>query len=364
MTKKLSIGFIGTRGIPNRYGGYEAAVEQLAPRLVSAGHNVTVYCSKRMKYGYTTWKGVKLVHKFDPEDSMGPAGQFLYDLLCNISSYRRKHDVIIHMGYTSDSVWHFMWDRNSKHIINVDGLEWKRSKYSSLVQRFLKIAEKWAVLRSDLIIADSPGIKKHISKTYNASSEYIAYGVEIPNDFDDSELEAYNILPYKYDLIIARMVPENNIEMAIESKTWSTDAFPLVIIGNENQYFHNLRNRYQANGKIMFFGPNYNRKILDSIRYYSRYYIHGHSVGGTNPSLLEAMAAQCRILAHDNIFNRSVLLGGGEYFSSSRQLSEILSDNESIIISDQQINKNIDVLKEKFTWDKICSLYEKAFYKV
>jgi glycosyltransferase involved in cell wall biosynthesis len=364
LTKKRSIGFIGTRGIPNEYGGYEAAVQELAPRLVLAGYEVVVYCSKRLKNREKTWKGVKLIYGNDPENRIGSAGQLIYDLICNISSYKQKHDVIFHMGYTSDSIWHWLWDRNAKHITNVDGIEWKRSKYSHMVQKFLKVAEKLAVKRSNLVISDSTGIMDYIKQTYDYPSEYIAYGVEIPADFNEKYLLDYSVSPGEYDLIIARMVPENNIEMIIEAKIKSDQNYPLLIIGNENQYYKKLISQYKSFLQIRFSGSNYNQDVLNSLRYYSRYYLHGHSVGGTNPSLLESMAAQCRILAHDNIFNRGVLLDGGEYFSSAEQLARFLSVNESIAINEKQVNINLDLLSEKYSWDIICNKYEEAIHKV
>lgn len=358
MNNKLSIGIIGTRGIPNQYGGYEAAVQELAPLLVAKGHDVVVYCSSLQSTKENQWNGVKLIYSYDPEDKIGSFGQFIYDLRSNIKARKQKHDVIFHMGYTSDSIWHWLWDPNARHITNMDGMEWMRSKYSGRVRKFLKKAEKWAALKSDMLIADSVGIEDYLKRNYNTPVMNIAYGVSVPDVFDDNHLKDYNLLPYKYDIIIARTVPENNIELAIDSKIKSKNEYPLIIFGNKNDYWVELSNRYQANPRIKFMDSNYDRNIMDSIRHFSRYYIHGHSVGGTNPSLLEAMAAQSRIIAHDNVFNRGVLQNGGLFFKSSVDIVTIFDATD--IITKEQINNNLTRLLKEYNWDKICDQYEEA----
>ncbi len=364
MTKKLSIGFIGTRGIPNEYGGYESAIQELAPRLVRKGHKVVVYSSSLQTYKENTWHGVDLDYNYDPEDKLGSFGQFVYDFKCNISAKQHKHDVIFHMGYTSDSIWHWLWDRNAMHITNMDGMEWMRSKYSLKVQKFLKKAEKWAANKSKLLIADSTGIMNYLTDNYSTPAVHIAYGVEIPGSFDKKYLSDYNLEPGGYDLLIARMVPENNIEMAIKAKIISLDDFPLVIFGNSNDYCSMLRKQYHSEKRIRFMDANYNKIALDSVRHFSRYYIHGHSVGGTNPSLLEAMAAGCRVIAHNNEFNSGVLGSGGEYFSTIENLIEIFNQDSFTAIKQSQIEMNISLLKKVYNWERISNEYVEAAYSI
>jgi len=364
LTRKISIGIIGSRGIPNQYGGYEAAVQELAPRLAALGHRVVVYCSHLQTFKEKTWKGVELSYQYNPEDRLGSSGQFIYDLNCNLHSRKQHFDVILHMGYTSDSVWHRLWDRKAKHVCNMDGMEWLRSKYSPTVQAFLKKAERWAALHSHLLIADSEGVLQYLQKKYPTPLRYIAYGAEIPVSFDVNQLSTYQLRAMEYDLLIARMEPENNIEMAIEAKIKSENEFPLVIFGNANKYGEALKEKYGHHAAVRFYPANYYPEVMNSLRYYSRYYIHGHSVGGTNPSLLEAMAAQCRILAHDNIFNKSVLQNGGCYFYNSGQLCSLFAQHSDAVVSRNQIDENIGAIRNKYNWELICKQYEDAFYRV
>lgn len=362
MDKKLSIGIIGTRGIPNQYGGYEAAVQELAPRLVSMGHRVVVYCSSLQGTREKTYEGVELVYSYDPENSLGSFGQFIYDLKSNIASRKYKHDVIFHMGYTSDSCWYWIWDRSAIHITNMDGMEWMRSKYSPKVRKYLKKAEKWAATKSNLLIADSIGIKDYLEENYSTLVRHISYGVTIPSGFTPNEIKEMGLIPFQYDLVVARIVPENNIELIINAKLQSIEDIPLLIYGNKNELWQELVSRYGSESRIRFMDANYNRKSMDSIRHFSRYYLHGHSVGGTNPSLLEAMAAECGVIAHNNVFNKGVLQDGGRYFSTKDELVVLLNSSKDELISKQQIENNISRLKTDYNWDSISKLYEEISY--
>ncbi|HTD41429.1 MAG TPA: DUF1972 domain-containing protein, partial [Mucilaginibacter sp.] len=146
--KNLKIAILGTRGIPNYYGGFEHISEYVSAGLVKRGHSVTVYNSHNHPYKEDTWNGVNIQHCYDPEYLIGTAGQFVYDLNCLMDARRKKFDVVLLMGYTSSSVWGRLYPKKSTIITNMDGLEWKRSKYSKQVQQFLKYAEKLAIKHS------------------------------------------------------------------------------------------------------------------------------------------------------------------------------------------------------------------------
>jgi hypothetical protein len=238
MKDKLRIGIIGTRGIPNSYGGFEAFAEQVSVRLAAKGHHVTVYCSHNQAYRENMLNGVHLAYVRNPENLAGTAGQFLYDLGCNLHARKQYFDVILHLGYTSDSVWTWLWCGRARHITNMDGMEWMRSKYPAPVQAFLKKAEKLAADRSDLLIADSRAIRAYLESTYAAPVRYIAYGAVIPSSFDAAVPGKYNVEPGCYDLAIARMEPENNLEMAVKAKLAEHSAIPLLIFSNDTKLWH------------------------------------------------------------------------------------------------------------------------------
>ena len=354
----MKIGIIGTRGIPNQYGGYEQFVEFAAPELVKRGHEVCVYNSSLHPYKEKTWNGVQIISKKDPQNKLGTAGQFIYDLNCILDARKRRFDIILQLGYTSSSVWSFLFPKGSILITNMDGLEWKRSKYSKKVRLFLKQAEKWAALYSDYLIADSKGIQEYLFKKYKKESAFIAYGASLVTKTDETFLKTRGVKKHEYDLLIARMEPENNIETIIKGHVMSANAKPLIIIGNhKNKYGSFLQKKY-VNENIQFWGPIYDLQILNNLRFYCYIYFHGHSVGGTNPSLLEAMASHSLIAAHDNVFNRSVLEDDAFYFASGEDVATLLNK----VINREQyckmIENNTEKIRSQYSWKHIINLLE------
>ncbi len=359
-SKKLSIGILGSRGIPNNYGGFEAFAEELSVRLSARGHEVKVYTVKEHPLKDRIWKGVERVLVNNPEVSLGTSGQFLYDLYCNLHSRKAAFDIVLHLGYNSDSVWYWLWPRKSVHLVNMDGQEWKRSKYSGPVRSFLKFAERLATRRQTWLVADSRVLEKYFRKKYKNPVYYIAYGAEIPDYFDPDVPASYNLEKNRYDLVIARMEPENQIEPIIRAKLLAKDGIPLVIFGNDNKYRQYLNKKYGTEEMIRFMEAEYRKDRINSLRHYCRYYVHGHSVGGTNPSLLEAMACSCLIIAHKNPFNEAVLGSDALYFSSEDELGGIFKHSipEEIKI---WAGHNLDKIRNEYNWESVTYAYENLF---
>jgi len=350
---KLSIAILGSRGIPNRYGGYEACAQELGIKLVERGHEVTVYCGSDHPVKDEWWHGIRRKIVLNPENKMGTAGQFIYDLNCNLHSRRKNFDIILHLGYTSDSIWYWLWPKKSIHLVNMDGQEWNRSKYNPKVRRFLKYAERLATKRSKYLIADSHPIEKYLAEKYENPIRYIAYGADIPHSVPVSGPEMLGLKSKEYDLMIARMEPENNIEMAIEAKL-------LVIIGNSNNYKKHLLKKYGNKKQIKFVDAVYDPEQVNSLRYHSRYYLHGHSVGGTNPSLLEAMACSCVIFAHQNPFNKAVLGNDAFFFNSKITLIDAFQIPFSTVYP-VWVSNNLEKIKHHYNWNIITEQYERLF---
>jgi hypothetical protein len=347
----MKIAIIGTRGIPNEYGGFEQFAEYFSVYATEQGHDVTVYCSSLHSYQEKQYKNVKLVHCYDAENRIGTAGQFIYDLNCILHTRKQPYDVILQLGYTSSSIWNFLFKKNTFITTNMDGMEWKRSKYNKLTQRFLMQAEKWAVQHSDLLIADSVAIQDYLQKKYNTSSFYAAYGANVQEHFNASLLDYFRVKPYEYNLLVARMEPENNIEMIIEAHLISGSVKPLLVVGNtKNKYGKYLQEKYQSK-KIRFLQGIYYMETLRSLRHFSTIYFHGHSVGGTNPSLLEAMADGAFIAAHDNVFNRSVLLDNACFFKSKTELALLMIKEQPD--REKFIQNNLIRIKNDFNWEEI-----------
>jgi glycosyltransferase involved in cell wall biosynthesis len=355
----MKIAILGTRGIPNNYGGFEQLAQFLSLGLLAKGHHVYVYCSSRHAYQEKEWQGIHLIHQKDPEDRLGTAGQFIYDLNCIRDSRNRNFDVILNLGYTSSSVWMNLFPKLTKVITNMDGLEWKRSKYSRKVQKFLLFAEKLAVRKSDALVADSKAIQVYLQEKYGIVSTFIAYGAEIFRDPDQSCLAAFQLKPYAFDLLIARMEPENNIEVILDGVVKSKSTRPFLVVGNpENKFGLYLKNKFKEEKRILFMGSIYDTKVIDNLRHYANLYFHGHSVGGTNPSLLEAMGCHSLICAHDNVFNKSILGPDAFYFSNARQVADRLDATNTREQGASYLQANLAKIRESYSWSHIIEQYE------
>ena len=357
----MNIGIIGTRGIPNHYGGFEQLAEYLSKGLVKRGHQVTVYNSHNHPYQEASWNGVSIVHCKDPEHKIGTAGQFIYDLRCIHHSRKQDFDIILQLGYTSSSIWSRRFPNSAKIVTNMDGMEWRRSKYSKKVQRFLKYAENLAVKHSDTLISDSLGIQLYLKEKYSKDSLFIPYGATVFNSPLESYLEGFKIQKHKYNMLIARLEPENSIQIILDGVVAEGATTPFLVIGNhKTKYGDYLKVRYDSHPNIRFVGSIYDIDILNNLRYYSNIYFHGHTVGGTNPSLLEAMASSAFICANTNIFNAAVLEEEALYFSNVQDVKQVLrtkKKTDHLHFLEQNLNK----ISLDFSWETIVNRYEEAF---
>jgi glycosyltransferase involved in cell wall biosynthesis len=356
----MRIGILGTRGIPNRYGGFEKFAEKLSCGLVSRGHEVFVYNSHNHVYQENTWNGVQIIHCYDPEYLIGTAGQFVYDLRCIIDARKRSFDVILMLGYTSSSVWSWLLPSRPVIIYNMDGMEWQRAKYSKKVRKFLEYAEKWAVRSGDYHVADSPAIKSYLADKYGLKSEYIPYGASLFPPADDEIPASLGVLRNGYYMLMARMEPENNLETILDGFTMSKSDKKFLVVGNAGNHFgKTLVQKFRADDRILFTGAIYDEQRAHALRYHCHLYFHGHSTGGTNPSLLEAMASKAFIVAHDNIFNRMVLNENAMYFRSSEDIRRIIDRDSRLEMKESMISENLNNIKAVYNWEDIFSHYER-----
>jgi hypothetical protein len=361
----MQIAIIGTRGIPNYYGGFEQFAEYLSLGLVEKGHSVTVYNSHTHPYQEKSWNGVDIVHCADPEDKYGTAGQFVYDLNCILDLRKKSFDVILQLGYTSSSIWGWLLpSKNSVITTNMDGLEWKRTKYSKSVQKFLLLAERLGVKYSDHLISDSVGIQEYLKQKYNKESEFIPYGAHLFKQPDLTCLKDYGLEEHAYHMLIARLEPENSIEVILNGYHASESTEPFLVVGkHETKFGEYLKDKFSINPNIRFVGGIYNIDVLNSLRHYSNLYFHGHTVGGTNPSLLEAMASQALICAHGNVFNESILGPDAFYFKSAAQVKSLISKKKKVDHL-EKVKNNEHKIETTYSWPIIVEQYLQHFYAI
>ena len=354
----MKIAILGTRGIPNNYGGFEQSAEYLSVDLVKNGYDVTVYSVHSHPYTENRFKEVKIIKKWCPEKQIGSGAHFIYDFLCLRDALKKDFDVIFEFGYQSVAISFLLLPIHDSIIVtNMDGLEWKRDKWSPFVKKMTKWFERVAAKKSSYLISDNKGIKDYLQQRHNVSSYMIPYAadkVELNSDF----IKLKNIEPFSYFLLIARLEPENNIEMILDGYIKNQNVNSFFVVGNkETKYGKFLQDKYKAS-RVLFLGSIFNKEHLDSLRSYSKAYFHGHSVGGTNPALLEAMSAQAFIFAHDNVFNRHVLENDAYFFSDSLQIQEMLINFDTLAIRKKEmLANNIMKIQKLYSHEKITEKY-------
>jgi len=366
----MKIAILGTKGIPNNYGGFEQFAEYISGKLVERGHSVTVYNPSFHPFEGTTFNGVTIIKKYSPEALLGSVANFVYDFLCLKDALTRDFDIIYEAGYHSVALSYRLLDVRNRDkpviITNMDGLEYKRSKWNGPTRSLIRKLEKIAVRESPFMIADNLGIKEYYSLNFGAESFFIPYGADPVESFDETFLLPYSLKKFDYFILIARMEPENNIEAILEGHSSSLKKKPFIVVGNYKASYGNYLRKKYGNELIQFVGGIYNKTELDSLRYFSLAYFHGHSVGGTNPSLLEAMACNCFIVAHDNAFNKSVMNESALYFAGKSDIRKVMDEiqalRETHFVSFKEANATR--IRTQYHWENIVSQHEDLFRKL
>ncbi|KHT61579.1 glycosyl transferase [Photobacterium gaetbulicola] len=349
--KKIAV--VGTVGIPACYGGFESLVENLT-FYKSEEVTYTVFCSsKSYKSKLQEHNNAKLI--YIPLNANG-IQSVVYDIFSLFKCYFLKPDAILILGVSGCCFLPFLrLFSKAKVITNIDGLEWKRDKWGNFAKWFLKKSESIAVKNSDIVVTDNKAIEEYVDEEYGIRPVTIAYG-------GDHAIRNIKVQPStdSYALGLCRIEPENNVEMILES--FSKSEFNLKFIGNWNSsdFGIALKERYQKCHNIDLLDPIYDLNILYSIRKNCSVYLHGHSAGGTNPSLVEMMHFQVPILAYDCSFNRYSTDNMANYFSSSDDLIDIINS-----LDFDKLNANalsmFKIANEKYTWLNISEKYEQLF---
>ncbi|MCO5103532.1 MAG: DUF1972 domain-containing protein [Burkholderiaceae bacterium] len=331
----LRIALIGTDGLPVRYGGFETCVAQLAPRLAALGHQVEVFGSSQGRSARSA-DGPGLRHRYLPMRANG-AASIPYDLLSFLLSYRHS-DAIVVMGVSAGVFMPLMrWLAGQRRIVvNVDGLEARRSKWKGLPRAFLRLSERLAIRHAHQVVSDNQGIADIVSSTYGRSSTVIPYGNDHVLQLEPAQVQSllqhrFDLEPGSYLLTVARIEPENQIAEMMEAAL-AAGSERYVVVGNfsTTDLGRQLLERYCNEPRIQCIDSLFEPQALAALRAGCRLYLHGHSVGGTNPSLIEMLPYGRPILAFDCVFNRQSLGGEGGYFSSATELAGQLRQPDAL----------------------------------
>lgn len=358
MNKKIAV--IGTVGIPAKYGGFETLVEYITKEIYQ-DFDITVYCSaKSYSEKFETYNNCKL-HYINLEAN--GMQSILYDIRAIFHALKYA-DVLLILGVSGCIILPFIkLFFKKKIIVNIDGLEWKRQKWNGIAKWFLKLSERFAVKAADAVIGDNKVIKDYVGQTYGKKAHLIAYGGDhcSTRPLSQKTLKKYPFLNAQYAFKVCRIEPENNIEMILEAFA-QADKIPLVLIGNWNNsaFGRQIKSEYQDFETIYLLDPIYDQDILNEIRSNCFVYIHGHSAGGTNPSLVEAMCLNLPIIAYDVSYNRMTTANSATYFKNSSDLISLLKNTNSASLAKNKAEM-YRIAKENYNWKKIAENYAQLF---
>lgn len=357
----LRIAMIGTRGVPARYGGFETAVEEVGRRLVERGHTVRVYTRR------------------SPGDVS--LGTYLGMDVVTLPALRSRH--LETLSHTGLSILHLLWRRcDAAFVFNaanafwlplvrigrcpvathVDGLEWRRGKWGVVGRRYYRVAEREAIRWSDALIADAQGISEYYQEEFGASMELISYGAPVLGDTGARRLAQIGIEPGKYHLVVARFEPENHVEMIVRAYVASAARHPLVVVGSApyaDEYTRRVHAAAGGHPRVRFEGAVWDQALLDEMYANALTYVHGHSVGGTNPSLLRAIGAGTATIAFEVSFNREVLLSNGHYFATEADLTAALEASERDPEETARRGEELRRRARDYDWHEVADGYER-----
>ena len=362
----MKIAFIGTRGVPAQYGGFETCAEELGKRIVQRGHEVCVYGrSGYYKERPKKYLGMELIYL--PALNIRFIETFSHTFFSLIHAIWRRYDIFLVFNSANSPLLIFPKMLRKKVVLHVDGLEWKREKWGTLGKKSHKFAEWLATKLSIELISDSAEIKKYYREKHRKETHYISYGASLQLSRNEWILEQFGIEPKEYFLQITRFEPENNPLLSIKAFEMLKTDKKLVFVGGvryKTKYSEEICSTKDK--RIKFLGFVYDKDILRELFCNCFTYIHGNEVGGTNPALLEAMASGCFVICRDVPFNREVLQDAGIYFEKDvndlkAKLSWSLQNHRQIGIMKKKAG---DIIKKNYNWDSVVSDYEELFKKL
>ena len=363
----MNIAILGSRGIPARYSGYDTLVEELTLGLVeSTDIQVLVYCrSCYFPNRRSSLHGARLVYL--PAPRLKAIESLLHSFLSSIHVLWQNTDVVYFLDPANAPFCVLLRLFGKRVVVHTDGLGWKRRKWGPLARRYYKFVEWVCARAANAIVTDNPAMQQYYREEYGTDSTYITYGAASHYSVDDSTYSKLGIQKKNYLLVVARLEPDNNIDLIIREYVRSSVDIPLVIVGDSpynRRYMRRLREL--ADERVRFLGRIHDQPRVNALYRGAYLYIHGHEVGGTNPSLLRAMDAGTAPLVIDASFNRAVVGDSGIIFERGkgdlcRKLEHLVANTEEVKIIGESAKARAD---KHFTWGSVVSEHKKLFLRV
>lgn len=359
---------LGTRGVPARYGGFETAIEEIGSRLVARGHEVVVYCRDAGGNSAGTHLGMELVHL--PAAHRKSLETLSHTALSVSHLLARRHpcDAAFVFNAANAPFVPPLHARGVPVVVHVDGLEWQRDKWQGAGQRYYRVVEGLAVRWADALIADAQGIADYYAAEFGAPTELITYGAPVQDEPGAARLAELGLRPRAYHLVVARFEPENHVREIVMGYSRSASRHPLVVVGSapySNAYTAEVKALADADPRVRLLGGVWDQGQLDELYANSLTYLHGHSVGGTNPSLLRAMGAGTAVLAYDVVFNRETLGDRGWFFDRPATLGALLAEAEARPDTLADAGRALrERARRTYDWDDVALRYEDLAQRV
>ena len=358
--KGKNLRILGTRGVPAAHGGFETFAEHLALYLVAHGWRVVVYCQVDGvgPVFEDTWLGVERVHI--PVALEGPKGTIVFDWKAKSHAAQFK-DLCLTLGYNTAIFCALFRLKGIPNLINMDGVEWKRQKWGSIAKFWFWLNDWAGCWLGNHLVADHPQIKVHLeTRVRSEKITMIPYGADLVTSASESAVRALGLVPGQFMTVIARAEPENSILEVVKGFSSKPRGYQLVVLGKyhpDNAYHKAIKQA--ASHEVKFVGAIYDREIVKALRFHSAIYVHGHQVGGTNPSLVEAMGAGNPVIAHNNPYNRWVAGDSAHYFNGADGFSAVLDDllNNPHLLVEMKAGI-LQRYQHHFTWEKVLAEYE------
>jgi glycosyltransferase involved in cell wall biosynthesis len=355
------IAIIGSRGFPSYYGGFETLVRKLAPYLAGLGRQVTVYGHQRSSFQSHSEILDEIEVRFMPGLEGKSTSTLSFGLSSTVDAIRRDYDAVLILNVANGFFIEQLHSRGIPTAVNVDGMEWQRPKWNALGKwAFLHGANK-CVRHADALVFDSLSLRQEWTEKFGRGGTFIPYGAPVLSDVPSNLVSMRGINPGEYILVVCRLVPENNVDLLLDALEYLPSGREVVVVGDSN-YEHSTTQRIKAlheAKKVKWLGRTSDEQLLDQLWAHSALYWHGHSVGGTNPSLLQALGAGAPVLALDTVFNREVIGNDAQLVEPcpkmlAQRMQEVLNDDDE---KDEMRQWGKEVIGTRYQWQDVCHAY-------
>jgi glycosyltransferase involved in cell wall biosynthesis len=359
----MRIAILGSRGFPSTYGGFETLVRHLSRGLVQDGHDVTVYC-RAPSEGRHEWtaEGVRCV--WTPGRDTTSASTLSFGFTSHVHAATQSFEVALVLNVANGYYLPLLSARGTPTVLNTDGVEWERGKWGPLARKVFYRGAQLSAQYADVLVSDSRAIADIWQQEFEVRPRFIPYGADLNIGADDERVTALGFQPRSYALVVARLIPENNVALTLDALDLATARHPAIVVGSAS-YVSPLEDRLREldhEGRVRWLGHVKDQELLNQLWANCGVYVHGHSVGGTNPALLQALGAGAPTLALDTQFNREVLGKDEQLFSHDAgklavRIDKALGDRT---VQSRWASHGRATVASRYTWRSVCDAYTEA----